>query len=64
MLIEQLPMNGGDTALKTQVCMIRKQIGEDAIETLPGHGYALTPRGMSLVMAAMNPVEMQEPRPV
>lgn len=63
-LTDMLPFDGEKSSLTTTLCKIRKKIGANTIETITGMGYALTPEGMSLVMAAMYPVELQEPRPV
>jgi len=63
-LIDELPMDGDQESLKSLVCRMRKVIGEKAIETAHGHGYALTAGGLSLVLGALQPVELQDARDV
>lgn len=55
-------------SLKSQVCKVREIVGAAAILTSqgrldrPGCGYALAAPGMSLVMAAVEPLELQDVR--
>lgn len=51
-----------EPALRTQVCFLRKNIGGDLIQSVYGSGYCLTPAGMSLVFAAVQPPEPQDAR--
>ena len=62
-LISELPMDGDADALKTHVCRMRSIIGDTAIDTARGLGYALTAGGLSLVLGALQPVELQDARP-
>ena len=42
-----------ETTIKQHVCHLRRLLGEDAIATYWGHGYALTDKGRALVAAAL-----------
>ena len=48
--------------LDTHIHRIRKAMGHEAIETLKEHGYRLTAPGMSRMLAALEPPEMQDAR--
>lgn len=61
-LIEQLPLDGDADALKAHICRVRAIIGEKALQNCRGIGYALTPNGLSLVLGAIQPVELQDAR--
>jgi DNA-binding response OmpR family regulator len=46
--------------LKTTICHIRKRAGEGLVHNIQGVGYQLTPKGMSMVLAAIEPLELQD----
>jgi hypothetical protein len=55
-------------ALKTQVCRIKGALGANVIRTFGQgrssmSGYGITPEGASLVLAAIEPPDIQPPRP-
>ena len=43
--------------VKVQVCHLRRALGKDAIETVWGHGYALSPEMVAAIDAMRAPVE-------
>lgn len=43
-----------EMTIKQQVCHLRRQLGEEAIVTYWGRGYALTDKGRALVAAALD----------
>lgn len=44
--------------VKVQVCHLRRALGRDAIETVWGHGYALSPEMVAAIDAMRTPVEV------
>jgi two-component system, OmpR family, response regulator len=61
-LISELPMDGDHKSLKTTVCRMRRVLGEGLIDTRKGFGYALSPAGLSRVLGALRPPELQDAR--
>lgn len=62
---ERLMANSGTpnrNTLQTQVCRIRKRLGDSVIETYDSTGYGLSAGGMSRVMAAIEPPVLQDVR--
>lgn len=53
---------GSERDMKSYVFRIRAQVGEGFVENVKGVGYRLTPEGLSRIMAALEPVEMQDAR--
>lgn len=51
-----------ESSLKTWICHLRKKVGENAITTAHGEGYALTVRGCAMVLASVQPPELQDVR--
>ena len=49
------PDDTGTEVVKVQVCHVRKALGFDAVVTVHGHGYRLTPEGITLVRSVLEP---------
>lgn len=60
--VMQVLTTDSDGALKVNIYQIRQKLGEDFIGTNVTLGYHLTAPGLSRVMAALQPVEMQDVR--
>lgn len=60
----QVASSLSEGSMRTTICKIRSQLGDDVIISSPfgEKGYALTPKGLSLMLAAIEPVEVQEVR--
>jgi DNA-binding response OmpR family regulator len=54
-LADELPLDGGATAVKAHVHNVRQKIGEAAILTITGIGYQLSPYGWTLAHGALHP---------
>lgn len=61
-LIEELPLDGDQAALKAHAHNIRVRVGQDAIIAAKGFGYGLSAAGLSLVLGALSPEEVQDAR--
>jgi biotin operon repressor len=59
-------IGASDSALKVRVYELRQQIGPGIIESQRGrgdnHGYFLTPKGLSMMLAALERREFQDVR--
>lgn len=56
-LADVLP-RAGMTALRSHMSLINTQVGEVVVENVRGEGYRLTIPGASLVLAALEPVDL------
>lgn len=61
-LMDELPLDGGEGSVRTAVHKIREKLGENAITTVEGLGYALPVPLLSRVMAAIEPPSLQDSR--
>lgn len=63
--VDRLVENSGSSsadAVKTQICRMRSVMGKAAFDTHERLGYGLSVVGMSMVLAALEPPELQDAR--
>lgn len=58
-LCDELPQGGGGDSVKKLISLARAKLDEDFILTTSGVGYSLSPKGLSRVLAALEPPEIQ-----